>query len=59
MIATAGILAQCDETPQQNDRVKLNPGRIDYRGRLMLRCQLSNYRDGDKEGEGVIGELKR
>lgn len=32
---------------------------IDYRGRLTLCCQLSNYRDGDKDGEDVVGDLKR
>ncbi len=32
---------------------------VDYRGRLTLCCQLSNYRDGDKDGEDVVGDLKR
>jgi len=32
---------------------------IDYRGRLTLCCQLSNYRDGDENGEDVVGDLKR
>jgi hypothetical protein len=32
---------------------------IDYRGRLTLCCQLSNYRDGEKDGEDVVGDLKR
>jgi len=32
---------------------------IDYRGRLTLCCQLSNYRDGDEDGEDVVGDLKR
>ena len=32
---------------------------IDYRGRLTLCCQLSNYRDGDKDGEDVVGDLKK
>lgn len=32
---------------------------IDYRGRLTLCCQLSNYRDGDKDGEDVVGDLKQ
>lgn len=31
---------------------------IDYRGRLTLCCQLSNYRDGSKDGEDVVGDLK-
>lgn len=32
---------------------------IDYRGRLTLCCQLSNYRDGAKDSEDVVGDLKR
>jgi MoaA/NifB/PqqE/SkfB family radical SAM enzyme len=32
---------------------------IDYRGRLTLCCQLSNYRDADGHGEDVIGDLRR
>lgn len=32
---------------------------IDYRGRLTLCCQLSNYRDGDQDGEDVVGDLKK
>lgn len=32
---------------------------IDYRGRLTLCCQLSNYRDGVKDGEDVVGDLKQ
>src|SRR5262249_22593585 len=32
---------------------------VDYRGRLTLCCQLSNYRDGQDEGEDVIGDLKK
>lgn len=32
---------------------------IDYRGRLTLCCELSNYRDGDDDGDDVIGDLKR
>ena len=32
---------------------------IDYRGRLTLCCQLSNYRDGGKDGADVVGDLKR
>ncbi len=32
---------------------------FDYRGRLTLCCQLSNYRDGDKDGEDVVGDLKK
>jgi MoaA/NifB/PqqE/SkfB family radical SAM enzyme len=32
---------------------------IDYRGRLTLCCELSNYRDRDGDGEDVIGDLKR
>src|SRR5262249_27758956 len=32
---------------------------IDYRGRLTLCCQLSNYRDGDKDGEDVVGDLNK
>lgn len=31
---------------------------IDYRGRLTLCCQLSNYRDEDENGEDVVGDLK-
>jgi MoaA/NifB/PqqE/SkfB family radical SAM enzyme len=32
---------------------------IDYRGRLTLCCQLSNYRDGAVDGEDVVGDLKK
>lgn len=32
---------------------------IDYRGRLTLCCQLSNYRDVKGDGEDVIGDLRR
>jgi MoaA/NifB/PqqE/SkfB family radical SAM enzyme len=32
---------------------------IDYRGRLTLCCQLSNYRDANGEGEDVVGDLKK
>jgi MoaA/NifB/PqqE/SkfB family radical SAM enzyme len=32
---------------------------IDYRGRLTLCCQLSNYRDVKEDGEDVIGDLRR
>jgi MoaA/NifB/PqqE/SkfB family radical SAM enzyme len=32
---------------------------IDYRGRLTLCCQLSNYRDGNDEGEDVVSDLKK
>ncbi len=32
---------------------------IDYRGRLTLCCQLSNYRDGDADGEDVVGDLRQ
>ncbi|MGE0104765.1 MAG: radical SAM protein [Blastocatellales bacterium] len=32
---------------------------IDYRGRLTLCCQLSNYRDSDGDGEDVVGDLKK
>lgn len=32
---------------------------IDYRGRLTLCCQLSNYRDADGNGEDVVGDLHR
>ncbi|MBI3423005.1 MAG: radical SAM protein [Acidobacteria bacterium] len=32
---------------------------VDYRGRLTLCCQLSNYRDDDGDGEDVIGDLKK
>ena len=32
---------------------------IDYRGRLTLCCQLSNYRDADGDGEDVVGDLKK
>ena len=32
---------------------------IDYRGRLTLCCQLSNYRDAAGVGEDVVGDLKR
>ena len=32
---------------------------IDYRGRLTLCCQLSNYRDAAGDGEDVVGDLKK
>ncbi len=32
---------------------------IDYRGRLTLCCQISNYRDLKGDGEDVIGDLRR
>lgn len=32
---------------------------VDYRGRLTLCCQLSNYRDGAVTGEDVVGDLKQ
>lgn len=32
---------------------------IDYKGRLTLCCQISNYRDGDQDGEDVVGDLRR
>jgi MoaA/NifB/PqqE/SkfB family radical SAM enzyme len=32
---------------------------IDYRGRLTLCCQLSNFRDAQGEGEDVVGDLRR
>lgn len=32
---------------------------IDYRGRLTLCCQLSNYRDLKGDGEDVIGDLRQ
>jgi MoaA/NifB/PqqE/SkfB family radical SAM enzyme len=32
---------------------------IDYRGRLTLCCQLSNYRDAQGDGEDVVGDLKK
>ncbi len=32
---------------------------IDYRGRLTLCCQLSNYRDANGDGEDVVGDLKK
>jgi MoaA/NifB/PqqE/SkfB family radical SAM enzyme len=31
---------------------------IDYRGRLTLCCQLSNYRDAKGDGEDVVGDLR-
>lgn len=30
---------------------------IDYRGRLTLCCQISNYRDGDHDGDDVVADL--
>ena len=39
--------------------LQLDDLNIDYRGRLTLCCQLSNYRDGEKDGEDVVGDLKR
>ncbi|MBP6821144.1 MAG: hypothetical protein KA368_06350, partial [Acidobacteria bacterium] len=32
---------------------------IDYKGRLTLCCQLSNYRDAQDDGEDVVGDLKK
>ncbi|MGH9801467.1 MAG: hypothetical protein ACRD82_13970, partial [Blastocatellia bacterium] len=32
---------------------------IDYKGRLTLCCQLSNYRDAQGDGEDVVGDLKK
>ncbi len=32
---------------------------VDYRGRLTLCCQLSNYRDGADNGDDVVGDLKK
>lgn len=32
---------------------------VDYRGRLTLCCQLSNYRDGAENGTDVVGDLKK
>ncbi len=32
---------------------------IDYKGRLTLCCQISNYRDGDHDGEDVVGDLRK
>ena len=32
---------------------------VDYRGRLTLCCQLSNYRDAKGDGEDVVGDLRR
>lgn len=32
---------------------------IDYKGRLTLCCQLSNYRDAKGDGEDVVGDLKK
>ena len=32
---------------------------IDYRGRLTLCCQISNYRDLKGDGEDVVGDLRR
>ncbi len=32
---------------------------VDYRGRLTLCCQLSNYRDAVGTGDDVVGDLKR
>jgi hypothetical protein len=32
---------------------------IDYRGRLTLCCQLSNYRDAQGDGDDVVGDLKK
>jgi MoaA/NifB/PqqE/SkfB family radical SAM enzyme len=32
---------------------------IDYRGRLTLCCQLSNYRDANGDGEDVVGDLRQ
>lgn len=31
---------------------------IDYKGRLTLCCQISNYRDGDHDGEDVLADLR-
>ncbi len=32
---------------------------VDYKGRLTLCCQLSNYRDAQGDGEDVVGDLKK
>lgn len=32
---------------------------IDYKGRLTLCCQISNYRDGDHDGEDVVADLRQ
>ena len=32
---------------------------IDYKGRLTLCCQLSNYRDAQGDGDDVVGDLKK
>jgi len=32
---------------------------VDYKGRLTLCCQLSNYRDAEGDGEDVVGDLKK
>ena len=32
---------------------------IDYKGRLTLCCQISNYRDGEQDGDDVVGDLRR
>ncbi|HEX4946372.1 MAG TPA: hypothetical protein VFZ34_06915, partial [Blastocatellia bacterium] len=32
---------------------------IDYKGRLTLCCQISNYRDGADDGEDIVGDLRR
>ncbi len=32
---------------------------IDFKGRLTLCCQISNYRDGEQDGEDVVGDLRK
>jgi MoaA/NifB/PqqE/SkfB family radical SAM enzyme len=32
---------------------------IDYKGRLTLCCQISNYRDGAEDGEDVVADLQQ
>ena len=39
--------------------LRLDDLNVDYRGRLTLCCQLSNYRDDKTVGEDVIGDLKK
>jgi MoaA/NifB/PqqE/SkfB family radical SAM enzyme len=38
--------------------LRLDDLNVDYRGRLTLCCQLSNYRDDRQDGEDVLGDLK-
>jgi MoaA/NifB/PqqE/SkfB family radical SAM enzyme len=39
--------------------LKLDDLNVDYRGRLTLCCQLSNYRDDTRDGEDVLVDLKK